>query len=126
VRGLRLARIAAQAELLYLRRLARRQGVRLAFALAASVFLLAALAVLHVAAVLALNGPLTPLHAVLIVAAADLAVGVVLALLAARDRPDAVEREAIALRDAACGQIKQAAAMAALTAAVVRLLRRRG
>jgi hypothetical protein len=124
VRTLELARVAARAELLYVRRLLRRQGMRATLALVAALFLLAALAALHVAAALALRAVVTPLQAVLIVCAADTAIGLVLALLAARDRPGAAEREAVALRDEACAAVARTAANAALIASLLRLLRR--
>ncbi|MBN8893134.1 MAG: hypothetical protein J0H91_22870, partial [Rhodospirillales bacterium] len=93
MRTLRLAQMAAQAEGLRLRRLARRVAVRAAFAAAAGVFLLAALAAVHVAVVLALACRMPPQYAVLWVAGGDVRLALILFLLARRARrPDRLER----------------------------------
>lgn len=123
MRSLRLARVAAQAELLRLRRLARRQAVRAVCGAIALVFLLACLTALHVAGYLALlRAGIAPLWAVLIVAGFDLAVGLVLLGLAARDVPDRIEREALQVRQAAQQQLAEAAAMTALVGPLLRSL----
>jgi arginine exporter protein ArgO len=117
VRSLSLARIAAQAEKLHLRHMLRRQATRAAFAAVAVVFLLAALALVHVAGVAALADRVTPIQALLIVAGIDVVLAVVLGLLAARDVPGRVEREALQVR-------VQAIEEAVETVVVVSLLRR--
>lgn len=123
MRTFRLARVAAQAELLRLRRLARRQAVRAALGAVALVFLLACLAALHVAGFLGLvQLRIAPIYAALIVAGVDLAIGLVLALLAARDTPDRVEQEALQVRQAAQAQMAEAAAMTALVGPLLRSL----
>lgn len=121
MRSLRLARLAAKAELLRLRQLLRRQAIRGLFALAAAVFLFAALACLHVAAALALAARMTPVQAVLILAAVDAVIAIVLLAVAARDRPGAVEREALAVRKAAVEQTVEAALVAAFVARLRRI-----
>jgi len=98
MRSVRLLRLAAQAEQLRLRRWARRQAGRAVLAAVAAVFCVAALAGLHIAAVLALTEHMTPMQAVLIVAGVDVVVAVVVAALAARDVPGTVERQALELR----------------------------
>lgn len=123
MRVFRLARVAAQAELLRLRRLARRQAMRAALAGVALLFLLACLAALHLAGYLALRGAaVAPVHAALIVAAADLLLGALFAALAARDVPDAVEREAAQLRETAQRQVMEVAAMTAVAGPILRTL----
>jgi uncharacterized membrane protein (DUF485 family) len=122
VRGLRLARIAAQAELLRLRALLRRQATRVAFAVVAGFFLLAALVGAHVAGAMALAEHVTPIQAALIVAGIDLLIAIILAAIAARDTPGAVEREALALRREAVDQAIETAMVASL---LRRLLRAR-
>ncbi|OJY67859.1 MAG: hypothetical protein BGP12_20480 [Rhodospirillales bacterium 70-18] len=99
--------MAAQAEGLRLRRLARRVAVRAAFAAAAGVFLLAALAAVHVAVVLALACRMPPQYAVLWVAGGDVLLALILFLLARRaSRPDRLERDASALRDQALAPLR--------------------
>jgi hypothetical protein len=120
VRSLRLARIAAQAELLRLRLLLRRQANRAMLAVAAVFCAVAALATLHVAAAMALAEYVTRLHAVLIVAAFDAALALLLAALAARDTPGEIEREALRLRRAA---VEQAIDTVAVTSLLNRALR---
>ena len=79
MRSVTFARIAAQAELLRLRHLVRRQAMRVVFAVVAATFLLAALIGLHVACALLLAEYLSPVQASLIVAGVDLVVAIVLA-----------------------------------------------
>ena len=120
MRSLRLARIAARAELLRLRHFLRRHAIRAMLGAAAFLFLLAALAGLHVAAVLALADRVTLIGAVLIVAGVDGLLAIVLAVFAARDAPGAVELEALQVRRAA---VDEAVETAVLTALLGRLLR---
>ena len=121
MRGLRLARIAAQAELLRLRCLLRRQAIRALLAVVATVFLLGALAGAHVAAVLALMQRYTALTSVLIVVGVDLAIAVVLGLFAAGNGPGRAEREALRVRRVATEQAVEAVAVAGLIAGVRRV-----
>jgi hypothetical protein len=116
----RLAEIAARAEVLRLRALARRQAGRAVLAAVAAVFLLAALMGAHAAAAIALSEWVRPVYAVLIVAGADLLMALIFALLARRDRPGQAEREALALRR----QVRQQLALQTLLSALLRLLRR--
>ena len=97
MRTLSLARVAAAAELLRFRRRLRRNARRFGLLALAAGFVVAALATAHVAVVLALQPMLTPLQATLALLAADLLVAFTFAALAARDRPDPVEREAAAI-----------------------------
>ena len=120
MRSLRLARVAAQAELLRLRLLVRRQGVRAVLGAAALVFLLACLADLHVAGYVALRRSFDALDAVLIVAATDLAIGILFGLLALRDSPGAAEREALQVRRTAQQELAEAVALTALAGPVLR------
>jgi hypothetical protein len=117
VRSLSLARIAAQAEKLHLRHMLRRHATRAALAAVAVVFVLAALVGVHAAGVLALTEHVSTIQALLIVAAIDVVVAVILAVLAARDVPGRIEREALQVR-------VQAVEQAVETVVVVSLLRR--
>lgn len=127
MRALRLARVAAQAELLRLQRFARRQAVRAVLGAIALTFLLACLAAVHVAGFFALRrAAVTPAFAALIVAGVDLLIAVIFGLLAARNTPDRVESEALQVRRTAQRELMTAAATAASVAAVLRVLRARG
>ena len=117
---IRLAQIAAQAEMLRLRALARRQAGRVMLALIAVLFLLPALAGGHVALVMALTDWTRPLWAVLIVSGIDLSLALVFALLASRDRPSRAEREALALRE----QVRRQLLVETFFSALSRILRR--
>jgi hypothetical protein len=123
MRSLRLARIAAQAELLRLRRFTRRQVVRVILGAIALVFLLACLAALHVAGYFGLRrADILPVYAALIVAGVDFLIAAVLGLLAARDTPDRVEREALQVRRSAQEQLIEAATMTAVIGPILRSL----
>lgn len=122
MRGIQLARVAAQAELLRLRGLSKRQATRAAFAAVAAIFLLATLVALHVAAGMALTLYVAPIWATLIVAAFDLIVGLILLVLAMRDTPSRMEEEAHQVRVLALEQMKEAAALTTLVGPMLRLL----
>jgi hypothetical protein len=94
MRTLRLAKVAAQAEVLRLKEMARRQARRAAVAAVGGFFLIAFLVAGHIAIGMALVPWVTPLQAVLIVAAGDLVVGIVLVLIASRSKPGQIEVEA--------------------------------
>jgi hypothetical protein len=117
-----LARIAAQAEVLRLRRQGRRAAFRASYGVVAGVFVVGALAAAHVAIVLALLANFQPIVAVLIVGAGDVVVAVVFGLLAARDRPDAIEREARQVKETALAELGETMALASLVGPVLRLI----
>lgn len=122
MRTLRLARIAAQAEGLRLRRMARRRGMQAAMGAVAVVFLICALALVHFTAWLALVHVVAPVWAALIVLGVDLVLTAIFAYLATRSSPDRVEREAIQVRDQAKQQLAIAAATASTFAPIARLM----
>ncbi len=122
MRSFRLARIAAQAELLRLRHLLRRQAVRAALGAIALVFLLACLGALHVVSYLALRLRLDALTSAAIVAGADLLLALIFGGLALRDSPGRVEQEALLLRQTAQAQMMEAAAATIILGPVLRLL----
>ncbi len=122
MRSFKLARIAAQAELLRLRRFAGRQVVRAALGAVALVFLMAFLASLHVIGYLALRMVVQPLVAAAIVAAVDLVIAIIFGLLALRNTPGRVEMEALQVREAAQKQMMEAAAATAVLGPLLRSL----
>jgi hypothetical protein len=124
MKTLDLARAAAQAEGLRLRRLVRRQAMRAVFGAVCVVFLLAALVLLHAVAFTALAPYLTPLQDSAVLLGGDLVVAVIFGLLAARDTPDAVEVEAKQLRDQSLGAIRESIVFATLLGPLGRLAER--
>src|ERR1700754_3228227 len=98
MRPFRLARIAAEAETLRLRYAARRTMVRAVLALGALGFLFGTVACCHVAAWYWLRQRWDGPEAALILAGVDLALAIVLALIAARSSPSRIEVEALAVR----------------------------
>ncbi len=123
MRSLKLAKIAAQAELLRLRRYGDRQIGRAVLGAVALVFLLACVAVLHFAGYFALlRAGIAPVWATLIVAGVDLLLALALGLAALRNKPGRLEREALDVRLAAQHQLMEAAATTAVVAPVLRSL----
>jgi hypothetical protein len=121
VRSLSLGRIAAQAELLRLRHMARRQMARAVLGAAALVFALAALAALHVAGAFELRKYVTTVEAVLIVAGIDAVIAIILGIAAARDVPGEIERQALQVRQTATEHMIETVALAALLRQILRV-----
>ncbi len=102
MRTLRLAGVAAQAERLRLRRLARRIAIRAALGGVAVVFVVLALAGAHVAIVVQLAECMPVTQALLWVVGGDVLIALVFAWLALRlSRAGRAEREARIMRDQA-------------------------
>ncbi len=120
MRLVRLGRIAAQAELLRLRRLARRQIRRGIYGAIAGIFALGLLAWLHIALALWLASLMAPVWAALIVAGVDLVIAGAFGAVAASNTPDRIEREALVVRDEARAQMAEAAVMSVVVAPVLR------
>jgi len=122
MRTVSLAKVAAKPEMLRLQRQGRRTGLRVAYAVVAGVFITAALAGAHVAAVMALMTEYQPVTAVLIVVGADVVIAVVLGLMASRNVPDAIEREALEIERRALAQLRESMAIATVVGPAMRLL----
>jgi hypothetical protein len=120
MRLVRLAKVAAAAEKLRLRRLVRRQLLRAVYGGVAVVFALALLASLHVAGGIALASWVGPAWAALIVAGVDLVIAAVFGVIAAGNEPDAVEREAMLVSQEARAQMAETAVMATMVAPLAR------
>jgi hypothetical protein len=125
MRSVELARAAAQAEALYLRRLARRQAMRGAFGAVAAMFGIAIVVMLHVLLYVILRGYMRPAVAALIVLAVDLVLAIIFAVLARRDTPGHIEEEAKLLRDEALTGLRSSLTLASLTASAAGLVFRR-
>jgi uncharacterized membrane protein (DUF485 family) len=121
MRSLRLARIAAEAEGLRLRRSAQRTALRAVLVIIALGFFAWAVLFAHVAAWFWLRLSWEPGHAALIVAGADFVLAVLLAVVAARSSTGRVEREALAVRRRAIESVGGALAFSAVATQVLRL-----
>lgn len=97
MRALRLAKVAAQAEVLRLREMSQRQARRAVIAAVGGFFLVAFLVAGHIAIGMALVPTVTPVQAVLIVGGGDLLLAIVLTLVAVYSPPGKIEREAAEL-----------------------------
>jgi Putative Actinobacterial Holin-X, holin superfamily III len=122
MRTVNLARVAAQAEVLRLRRQGRRMAFRAGYGAVAGIFVLAFLVAAHVAIVLALEPHVQLLPAVLIVSAGDLVIALILGWLAARGGPDAIEREAMQVKETALAQLRETLALTTVVGPALRLV----
>jgi len=125
MRAVELAKVAAAAEALRLRRIARRQAMRAAFGAGAAVFAIAVFVLLHVVVYDLLLNALSPTVSSLILLGFDLIVAGALAFLAMRNTPDDVEREALEVRRQAVIEMKKSVTFMAIAGEVSALLIRR-
>lgn len=125
MRTVELAKVAASAEALRLRRVARRQGMRAAYGAGAAVFAIGVLVLLHVVAYNAMVPRLSPLVASLILLAVDVILAAVLGYLALSSKPDAVEEEAKMIRQQAVVELQKSMTVMALAGEATGLLLRR-
>ena len=125
MRTIDLAKIAASAEALRLRRIARRQGMRAAYGAGAAVFAIAVFVLLHVVAYHAMVPRLSPLVATLILLAFDLVVAAVLGYLAMSNKADAIEDEAKVIREQAVVEMRRSVTAMALAGEVAGMVARR-
>jgi hypothetical protein len=127
VRTTRLARLAAEAEILLIRREIRTVIRRAIYGVVAAIFGLSALALLHIVGYEALRqyAQLPQVAAAGIVLAVDAVIAVVFLLLANGAMADPVAAEARLIRDQSLAQIKDTLTMAALLKPAGRLLGRK-
>jgi hypothetical protein len=108
MRTLRLARVAAEAEGLLLRRRLRRIAIRAALGAVAMLFLIGAATMLHVYAWVRLRPIWGPDVTALTLAGFDAALAIIIALFALWTPSDRIAAEAIALRDKAMVEMRSA------------------
>jgi len=125
MRAVELAKVAAAAEALRLRRIAHRQGMRAAFGAGAAVFGIAVFVLLHVVAFYAMVPALSPLAAIVIILGVDLVVAAVLGFLAMSNTPDAIEVEAHQVRQQAVAEMRKSITLIALVGEVAGMVIRR-
>ncbi len=128
MRTVRLARLAAQAEILLVKRIATSVIRRAVYGAVAAVFALALLVLLHVIAALALvqYAQLSPVVAVAIVAVVDLVIAGIFGLIAMGKVNDPVILEARRVRDQSIEQARASLTMAALLAPATRMVAQTG
>jgi len=128
MRTVRLARVAAQAEVLLVRRIVSGIVRRAIFGAVAAVFGIAVLVLVHVAAALALEqyAGLSALLSVAIVLAVDLVVTVIFGLLAAGKVHDPVADEARRVRDLSIEQARASLTLAQMLAPATRMIAQTG
>ena len=128
MRTVRLARVAAQAEILLVKRIVTGLVRRAIYGAVAAVFALALLVGLHIIVALSLVDytRLSPVLSVAIVAAFDLVVVIIFGLLAAGEVKDPVIAEARRVRDQSLEQARATLTMASLLAPATRLVAQTG
>ncbi len=126
MRAVELAKVAAAAEALRLRRLARRQAIRAGMGVGAALFGLAVFVLLHVLVYDALESFLRPWIAALILLAIDLVIAGVLVWMALNSAPDRIEQEALAVRRQSLAEARRALNTMAVVGEVTGLALGRG
>ena len=128
MRTVRLTRVALQAEILLLKRLAAVAVRHAIFGAVAAVFALAFLTCLHVIAVMAIErfANLSPIVSVAIVLGLDLIVTAIFGVLAAGKISDPVADEARRVRDTSLEQARQSLTLAAMIAPATRMVAQTG
>jgi hypothetical protein len=114
MRAVSLIRVAAEAELLRIQHLLKRQGMRAAFGLLAAIFALGVLVLSNVAGWQVLRWYVQPIYATLILLGINAAVMAVFAVLAARSSPGYAEREALRIRQQAVQEARGSLVLSAL------------
>jgi hypothetical protein len=126
MRATNLVKIAAQAEILRIQHMLKRQGMRAALGAAALVFVLGSLALANVAGWQLVRLYVSPVSASFIMLGVNLAIAAILGLLAARSSPSATEREALELRRRALLEARSSLALGALIPIAGGLVRSQG
>jgi hypothetical protein len=125
MRATNLIKVAAQAEILRIQHMLKRQGVRAAFGLAAIVFILGALVLANIAAWQVVRFYIAPIYASLIMLGVNLLIAMIFGLLAARSSPSQQEREAVEVRQRALREARSSLALGAVIPVAGALLRSR-
>ena len=126
MRAVELAKVAAAAEALRLRRIARRQAFRVAYGAVALVFGIAVLVVLHVVIWSALLLVVSPLLASVVLLVID-AVGLgVFGMMALKSTSDPIEAEAYQVRQQALLEMRQSLTVVSMLGSVAGVAVRTG
>jgi hypothetical protein len=114
MRAAKLVRIAAEAEILRIQHMLKRQGMRVAFGLMAAVFAVSVLVLVNIAGWQVLRLYVQPIYATLILLGVNLVMAAIFAVLAARSSPSYAEREALKVRQQALQEARGSLALTAL------------
>ena len=125
MRAVSLLRVAAEAELLRLRHMLMRQGMRAAYGLIAALFAVGVLVLINVAGWQVLRWYVQPVYATLILLGVNIVIAAVFALLAARSSPGHAEREAMRIRQQAIHEARGSLALTAIVPIAGTVLRAR-
>jgi hypothetical protein len=125
MRAVNLTKVAAEAEILRIQHMLKRQGMRAAFGLVAVLFVLGVLVLAHIAGWQVLRLYVPPIYATLILLGVDLVIAAIFGILAARSSPSHHEREALAIRQRALHEARSSLALGALIPIAGALLRPR-
>jgi hypothetical protein len=125
MRAVNLAKVAAEAEILRIQHMLKRQGIRAAFGLVAVVFVFGVLVLANVAGWQALRLYVPPIYATLILLGVNLVLAAIFGILAARSSPSRAERDALAIRRQALREARSSLALGALVPIAGSLLRSR-
>jgi hypothetical protein len=126
MRAVNLAKVAAEAEILRIQHMLKRQGIRAALGLVAILFALGVLVLTHVAGWQLLRlYVVPPIYATLILLGVDLVVAASFGILAARSSPSLDEREALTIRQRALHGVRSSLALGALIPVAGALVRSR-
>jgi hypothetical protein len=126
VRAASLVRVAAEAELLRIQHMLKRQGVRAAFGVIAAAFAVGVLVLCNVAGWQVLRWYVQPIYATLILLGVNAVVMTMFAALAARSSPSHTEREALRIRQQAIQEARSSFALTALVPLAGTFLRSKG
>jgi hypothetical protein len=125
MRAVNLAKVAAEAEIVRIRHMLKRQGMRAALGLVAVLFVLGVLVLAHFAGWQVLRLYVPPIYATLILLGVDLVVAAIFGILAARSSPSGTEHEALSVRQRALREARSSLALGALIPVAGALLRSR-
>ena len=125
MRAVSLARVAAEAELLRIQHMLKRQGIRAAFGMIAAVFAVGVLVLCNVVGWQVLRWYVQPIYATLVLLGINTVVMAVFAALAARFSPGYAEREALRIREQAIREARGSFALTALVPLAGTVLRSR-
>ena len=123
MRATSLIRVAAEAEILRIRHLLKRQGMRAVLGLAGVVFILGVLVLANIAGWQVLRLYVSAISATLIMLGVNLLIAAIFGVLAARSSPSRTEREALEVRRRALQEARSSVALGALLPAAGALLR---
>lgn len=123
MRAVNMMKIAAEAELLRLQSMLKRQGMRAAYGLLAFVFALGVLALLNILIWQLLCLYIQPIYATLILLVINLIITAAFGMLAMRSIPSQAEQDALEVRQQAVRELRSSLTVSALIPIAGTLLR---